>query len=98
MKKYLVSEDEFSGQVVIECEEIEVEVNVYQPTSEEMLSAIYLYRELPEEIEIQKRYRVRAYFHYEDKAHRYSNCLFNEWGMTKEEGNELFKMALLMMR
>ena len=99
MKKiYLVDEDQYSGQIVVECEEVMTEVDVYQPTEDELLAAMYLYRELPKQIEIQPRYHVSAYYHYEDVFNRSNNCLFYEIGRTKEEGNELFKAAVNYMR
>lgn len=99
MKKiYLVDEDQYSGQIVIECEVVMTEVDIYQPTNDELEAAKYLYRELPKQIEVQPRYHVRAYYHYEDAFHRSDNCLFYEIAATKEEGNRLFKAALQYMR
>lgn len=97
-KTYLVSEDQYSGQVVIECEVVMTKVNVYQPTADELEANKYLYRELPKQIEVQPRYHVSAYYHYEDEFNRAHNCLMYEIGRTKEEGNELFKQAMALTR
>ena len=97
-KRYLVSEDEYSGQVVIECKVVMTEVDTYIPTQDELEANKYLYREIPERIELQPRYHVSLYYHYEDEFNRANNCLFYEIGRTAEEGNELFKQAKLIAR
>lgn len=97
-KRYLVSEDKYSGQVVIECEKVMTEVDTYIPTQDEIEANKYLYRELPKQIEVLPRYHVRAYYHYEDEFNRAQNCLFYEIGKTAEEGNELFKQAILLTK
>ncbi len=98
IKRYLLSEDEYSGQVVIECKVVMTEVDTHIATEDELSAAQYLYREIPQELEIQPRYHVSAYYHYEDAFNRSQNCLFHEIGRTKEEGNELFRAAVQYMK
>lgn len=97
-KKYLVSEDEFSGQVVIVCKTYEKEVDVHVPTESELLANQYLYREIPKQMEMKTFYQVSAYYHYEDAYNRSNNCLFFETATNKEEGNKLFEQALLLTK
>ena len=103
MKKiYLVSEDEYSGQVVIVCETREVEVDTYIPTPQQLESAIYLYRELPKRMEIKTQYIVKAFYHYELGEFAYigdcTNNLFLERTFDKDLANEYFKQAVLLCK
>ena len=104
-KKYLVSEDEYSGQVVIVCETHEVEVDVYVPSEEELLAAKYLYRELPKQMEMHTRYTVKAFYHYELGEYAYipdgdgaTNILETWTTFDKDEANEYFKQAILLTK
>lgn len=97
-KKYLVSEDEFSGQVVIICRTYEKEVDVYAPTEQEMLANQYLYREIPTQMENRTFYEVSAYYHYEDEQNRMNNRIFLETASNKEKANELFKQIVLFCK
>ena len=92
-KKYLVSEDEFSGQVVIVCETKEVEVDVYKPSSDEINASIYLYRELPKELVKRTLYSVKVFYHYESGETK-DNLLQSWETYDKNEANELFKQAI----
>lgn len=96
-KRYLVSNDEYSGQVVIICETKEVEVDTYKPTSDELLSAIYLYRELPKQMEIKTKYIIKIFYHYE-LGEGYTNLLEQWSAWDKDEANELFKQAINFCR
>ena len=95
-KKYLVSEDEYIGQLVIICDTYEREIDVYVPTTDQINAAMYLYRELPKQMEMRTFYRVRVIMHYEDTYNHSDNCLFYETTTDKDKGNELFKQALLL--
>lgn len=91
-KAYLVSEDEFCGQVVIICETKEVEVDTYVPTKQEMDSAIYLYRELPKNIEKKTLYIIKVFYHYESEENAYLLKEFKTF--NKDRANELFKASI----
>lgn len=100
-KRYLVSNDEYSGQVVIICETKEVKVDTYKPTQDELSAAIYLYRELPKQMEIKTKYIVKIFYHYELGEDAYipegegSTNLLEQWvAWNKDEANELFKQAI----
>lgn len=102
-KRYLVSNDEYSGQVVIICETKEVEVDTYKPTQDELSAAIYLYRELPKQMEIKTKYIVKIFYHYElgEDAYLpegYTNLLEQWSAWNKDEANELFKQAINFCR
>lgn len=98
MKKiYLVDEDKFSGKIVVICRTEEVEVDVYQPTQDELLGAMYLYQELPEQIEKKTLYMVEMYYNFrlEDE----DGTLLNIWRTyDKNEANEMFHAAVRYMK
>lgn len=104
-KKYLVSDDKYSGKVVIVCSTDEINVDTYRPTEDELLSAMYLYRELPKQIEKKTRYTVKIFYHYELGENAYipngdgtTNLLQTWTTLDKNEANDLFKQALLFCR
>lgn len=93
-KKYLVSEDKYSGQVVIICEAKEVECR--RLLNAEQVK--YLYHEpVYEDAGTEMMYNVRAYYHYE-LGERSDNVLMNEFTNNKERANELFKEAIAVTR
>lgn len=105
MKKvYLVDEDQYSGKIVVVCKTMEVEVDTYQPTQDELLAAQYLYRELPTQIEKKTQYIVEMYYHYELGENVYipgedvTNLLDLWRTFDKDEANELFKAAVNYMK
>lgn len=94
-KTYLVDEDEFSGKMVIICKTVEVEVDTYEPTKDELNAAIYLYRELPQKIEKRTRYEVSGYFNFQDGGENNRNNELFKWvTFDKDEANENFKQAV----
>jgi len=103
-KAYLVDEDQYSGQIVVVCKTMEVEVDTYQPTQDELLAAQYLYRELPKRIKKRTQYIVEMYYHYELGENAYIpgedvTNLLDVWRtLDKDEANELFKAAVNYMR
>lgn len=103
-KRYLVDEDQYSGQIVVVCKTQEVEVDTYQPTQDELDAARYLYRELPTHIEKKTQYIVEMYYHYELGENVYISAeegtnLLDIWRtFDKDEANELFKAAINYMK
>ena len=99
-KKYLVSEDQYSGQVVIICETCEVEVKVDTRSPEQAYADMVMGRDhsYAMKSEMRTAYKVKAIYHYEIEAEREENIIFNETAWTREEGNELFKQAVLFCR
>ena len=100
-KTFLVSEDEYSGQVVIVCEVEEVEVDTYVPTEADLSAAMYLYREIPKNIEKKIRYTVKVFYHYELGEYAYipngdgcRNELVCWRTYDKNEANEYYKEAV----
>ena len=83
VKRYLVSEDKFSGKVVIICKSEEVMVDVYKPTIQDINANMYLYREYPAKYEIKTQYTIEAYFDYKEGIkckQRFDNlCLGNSY-------------------
>lgn len=96
-KKYLVSEDQYSGQVVIVCRVEEWEVDTYEPTQDELDAEKYLGRKIPENIETKEMYSVKTFFHYEQGENRNTE-LSSERTFDKNEANRLFKMAIALTR
>lgn len=95
MKKYLVDEDIYSGQIVITCEVEEVELR----TLENPDQVHYLYDEPIYRYSKHIAYTVKAYFHYEDEANREDNCLVDETVYDdKDKANELFKEVVQYMK
>ena len=97
-KKYLVDEDQYSGQMVIICNTEEIEVDTYQPTQDQLDAAIYLYRELPKVMERKTRYEVSGYYHFEEFGADYRNNLFTWITFDKDEANQNFKNAVLFFK
>jgi len=100
-KAYLVSTDEYSGQVVITCETREIEIDTYKPTADQLLAAQYLYRSLPTQIEKKTQYIVKIFYHYELGENAYlpdgdgATNLLECWKtLDKTEANNLFKAAV----
>ena len=93
IKKYLVDEDSFSGQIVVVCESTEVEVQIMTNSDQ----VHFLYDEPLYKTENKIQYRVRAYYHYE-LPNREERCLFDESTFNKDRANQLFKDAVAYMR
>ena len=95
MKKYLLDEDCYSGQIVIICEAEEVEVRHLENADQ----VYYLYDEPLYSYTKHIEYSVKSYYHYEDEAHREEHCLA-DWRVldNKEYANQLFKDAIQFMK
>lgn len=106
MKKvYLVSDDEYSGKVVIVCRTAEVEVNIAKYETQELEAAQYLYRELPEILEKRTKYIIEVFYHYELGEYAYipngegATNFLERWStFDKDEANEYFKQAVLFAK
>lgn len=93
-KKYLLSEDKFSGQVVVVCTAEEVEYKHWL-TEEELRYSCdnSLYHMVKRML-----YTVKAYYHYEEAETREERCLFNEHCYdNKDMANEIFRQAVKYM-
>ena len=93
-KRYLVDEDQYSGQMVIICRTREIEVDTYQPTQDQLNAAIYLYRELPKVIEKRTVYTVEGYYRFEEYGASIANQLFIWQTTDKKEANKNFRNAV----
>lgn len=93
-KRYLVDEDKCSGQMVIICKTSEIEVDTYKPTQDQLNAAIYLYRELPKQMEKKTVYTVEGYYKFEEYGASVANRLFIWQTTDKEEANKNFKNAV----
>ena len=102
-KKYLVSEDQYSGQVVIVCETKHYMLDAYEPTQEEILTAMQLYRDIPvRDLQMLPVYTVKIFYHYELGENAYvpggegtTNLLESWTTMDKDEANDFFRQALV---
>ena len=93
-KRYLVSEDKYSGQVVIICETREImQERLINPEQ-----VMYLYDEpIYEELGFKTLYTVKAFYHYE-QGETDEGLLYWESTYNKNEANEFFKTALILTR
>lgn len=93
IKKYLFSEDQYSGQVVIICDSHKEEFReCLNPDQVHYLYDEPLYRYYTDTV-----YEVRVYYHYE-LGENEDNELFNKWTTDKNEANEYFKQALIFCK
>ena len=99
MKKlYLISDDEFSGKVVITCETKKEIIDTYIPTRQEINSAMYLGREIPKQMQEKTLYIVKVFYHYELGKNNQENLL-REWKtFDKNEANKFFKDAIFFTK
>ena len=101
MKKiYEVSNDEFSGRVVIIAETYETEVMIDE-RPEEAESDFILGRDHSYAMKSEKQtvYWVRAFYRYENGNEMLNrHCIYNQKAFTKKRGNELFNEAKLLTK
>ncbi len=99
MKKiYLISEDEFSGKVVITCETKKQMIDTYVPTRQEIDAAMYLYREIPKQMQEKTLYIVKVFYHYELGKNNEKNLLRKWTTFDKNEANKFFKEAIIFSK
>ena len=102
---YIVSEDEFSGQVAIVTEVRHVMVDTYVPTQADLEANMYLYRELPKRMEEKTQYVIKIFYHYELGENAYvpdgegtTNLLECWTTFNADEAKELYEAALIFCK
>ena len=99
MKKiYLISDDEFSGKVVITCETKKELIDTHIPTRQEVNASMYLNRDIPKQMQEKTVYIIKAFYHYELGKNNENNLLRKWKTFDKNEANKFFKDAILFTK